>query len=201
MIPPRAIESNLRPFSFLYIGEGYGGFYLQKTYTPTRWMTRSSIANTLARGIRQQMPFCACCKLSLKQWIVVRLLLDCSSLISQTDSSYWPHHWPSWPTSSKQLESEELCKIDELRKEEYDIGTKLGVIVFAVMTNKFLCDWHLRIKFIDDITALDIIPRNGISLLNVVASDIHNFAISHNTKLTLYHQQIKSVSISRGLIL
>ena len=59
---------------------------------------------------------------------------------------------PSWPTGSKQLESEELCRIGELWKEEYPIGTKLGVIVFAVMTNKFLCDWHLRIKFVDDTT-------------------------------------------------
>ena len=42
-------------------------------------------ANTLARDIRQQMPFCTCCKLSMKRWIVVRLLLDCSSLISQRD--------------------------------------------------------------------------------------------------------------------
>ena len=106
---------------------------------------------------------------------------------------------PSWPTGSKQLESEELCQISELWKEEYPTGTKLSVIVFAVMTNKFLCDWHLRIKFVDDTTALEIIPRNSISLLNVFALDINNFAISHNMKLTLYYQQIKSVSISRGI--
>ena len=59
---------------------------------------------------------------------------------------------PSWPTGSKQLESEELCRIGELWKEEYPIGTKLGVIVFTVMTNKFLWHWHLRIKFVDDTT-------------------------------------------------
>ena len=61
---------------------------------------------------------------------------------------------PSWPTGSKQLESEELCRIGELWKEEYPIGTKLGVIVFAVMTNKFLCDWHLHIKFVDEMIPL-----------------------------------------------
>ena len=48
-------------------------------------MTRSTIANTFARDIRQNMPFCTCCKLSMKRWIVVRLLLDCSSLTSQSD--------------------------------------------------------------------------------------------------------------------
>ena len=29
-------------------------------------------------------------------------------------------------------------------------GTKLGVILFAVMTNNLLREWHLRIKFVDD---------------------------------------------------
>ena len=29
-------------------------------------------------------------------------------------------------------------------------GTKLGVILFAVMTNGLIADWPLRIKFVDD---------------------------------------------------
>ena len=54
---------------------------------------------------------------------------------------------------------------------------------FAVMTNNLLRDWHLRIKFVDDTTALEILPRNGISLLNVAVNDIHKFSIEHNMKL------------------
>ena len=70
-------------------------------------------------------------------------------------------------------------------KEGVPQGTKLGVIFFTVMTNKLLSDWHLRIKFVADTTALEIIPRNSISFLSVfsmslTASDIHNFAISLN---------------------
>ena len=61
-------------------------------------------------------------------------------------------------------------------------GTKLGVILFTVMTNK-LTDRRLHIKYVDDTSALEIIPRNSPSLLNVVASDIHNFAIAHNMRL------------------
>ena len=58
------------------------------------------------------------------------------------------------------------------------------MILFAVMTNILLCDWHLRIKFVDDTTALEILPlRNGISLLNVAVNDIHKFSIEHNMKL------------------
>ena len=62
-------------------------------------------------------------------------------------------------------------------------GTKLGVILFTVMTNKLLSDWRLRIKYVDDTSALEIIPRNSTSLLNIVASDIHNFAMTHNMRL------------------
>ena len=40
-------------------------------------------------------------------------------------------------------------------------GTKLGVILFAVMTNNILRDWHLS-KFVDGTTALEILPRRGI---------------------------------------
>ena len=69
----------------MYICEGYGGFYLHAEDLYPYWMTKSTIANTLARGIRQQMPFYTGCKLSMKRWIVVRLLLDCYSLISQRD--------------------------------------------------------------------------------------------------------------------
>ena len=61
---------------------------------------------------------------------------------------------PSWPTGSKQLESEELCRIGYNSKKRSILatGTKLGVTVFAVMTNKFLCEWHLHIQFVDDTT-------------------------------------------------
>ena len=49
------------------------------------------------------------------------------------------------------------------------------MILFAVMTNNPLGDWHLSVKFVDDTTALEILPRNGISLLNVAVNDIHKF--------------------------
>ena len=63
------------------------------------------------------------------------------------------------------------------------IPTKLGVVLFTVMTNKLLSDWRLRIKYVDDTSAREIISRNSPSLLNVVASYIHNFAIAHNMRL------------------
>ena len=57
------------------------------------------------------------------------------------------------------------------------------MILFAVMTNNLLREWHWRIEFVDDTTALEILPRNGNSLLNVAVNDIHKFSIEHNMKL------------------
>ena len=48
---------------------------------------------------------------------------------------------------------------------------------------QFAHDWNLRTKFVDDTSALEIIPRNFISILNNAVADIHNFAIKHNMKL------------------
>ena len=51
-------------------------------------------------------------------------------------------------------------------------GTKLGVILFIIMTNNLLHSWNLRIKFVDDTTAFEIIPRNTVSSLNFAINDL-----------------------------
>ena len=48
-------------------------------------------------------------------------------------------------------------------------GTKLGVTLFAIMINRLLRDWHLRSKYVDDTTVVEIIPRNSISILDLAA--------------------------------
>ena len=62
-------------------------------------------------------------------------------------------------------------------------GTKLGVILFTIMTKNLLANWHLRVKFVDDTSAIEILPRSSISLLNSIVSDIHKFSMDHNTRL------------------
>jgi hypothetical protein len=63
-------------------------------------------------------------------------------------------------------------------------GTKLGVIIlFSVMTNELLTEWRLRTKFVDGTTALEIIPRNSMSLTNIVAYNVNDFAESNDMKL------------------
>ena len=62
-------------------------------------------------------------------------------------------------------------------------GIKLGVILFAIMTNNLSADWHLRVKFVDDMSAIEILPRNSISLLNSIVSGIHKFSMDSNMSL------------------
>ena len=62
-------------------------------------------------------------------------------------------------------------------------GTKLGPILFAIMINDHIPSWGPRAKFVDDLTALEIVPRNSPSLNIYIANKINNFAVSNNMKL------------------
>ena len=61
-------------------------------------------------------------------------------------------------------------------------GTKLGPVLFAVMVNDLVQSWGARIKFVDDLTVLEVVPRNSPSLLNEVADYIHAFAVNDNMR-------------------
>ena len=60
---------------------------------------------------------------------------------------------------------------------------ELSLILFAVMVNDLLSTWGPRAKFVDDLTALEIIPRNSPSLMSYIVSDIQRFAVNNNMKL------------------
>ena len=63
-------------------------------------------------------------------------------------------------------------------------GTKLGPVLFAVMVNDLVQSWSARIKFVvDDLTVLEVVPRNSPSLLNEVVDYIHAFAVNNNMRL------------------
>ena len=62
-------------------------------------------------------------------------------------------------------------------------GTNLGLVSFAFMVNDLVQSWGARIKFVDDLTVLEVVPRNSPSLLNVVVDDIHAFAVNNNMRL------------------
>ena len=62
-------------------------------------------------------------------------------------------------------------------------GTKLGPLLFAIMVNSLLKDWQGRIKYVDNTSALEIIPRCSPSLLPLVVDKIFDFAVSRGMKL------------------
>ena len=56
--------------------------------------------------------------------------------------------------------------------------TKLGVIWFIIMTNG-----NFRIKFVDDTTAFETIPRDSFSLLQFATNDFYSFSEEPRMKL------------------
>ena len=73
-------------------------------------------------------------------------------------------------------------------------GTKLGPLLFAILVNSLLQDWNGRIKFVDDATALEIVPRCSPSLLPILVNDVSQYASSRGMKLN--SKQCKEMIIS-----
>ena len=59
-------------------------------------------------------------------------------------------------------------------------GTKLGPLLFAVMVNDLVSTWGPRAKYVDDLTILEIIPRNCPSYLGYIVNDTELFAFHNN---------------------
>ena len=62
-------------------------------------------------------------------------------------------------------------------------GIKLGLLLFVILIYSLLVEWHGRIKFVDDSSVLEIIPRCSPSLLPNVVNDISNFAANRGIEL------------------
>ena len=59
----------------------------------------------------------------------------------------------------------------------------MGPVLFFVMVNDLVQSWGASINFVDDLTVLEVVPRNSPSLLNVVVDDIHVLAVNNNMRL------------------
>ena len=62
-------------------------------------------------------------------------------------------------------------------------GTKLGPLLFAIMVNDLVSSWVPRAKYVDDLTVLEVVPRNSPSMLNFIVNEIESYAISNNMRL------------------
>ena len=57
------------------------------------------------------------------------------------------------------------------------------LFVLSKLKNKLLRNCHMLSKYVDDNTAIEIIPRNSISILDLVVRGIHEYCIEHKIKL------------------
>ena len=62
-------------------------------------------------------------------------------------------------------------------------GTKLSPILFAVMVDDLVRSWGPRIKYVDDLTILEVIPRNSLSVMKYLVNDVNSFAHCNNMQL------------------
>ena len=62
-------------------------------------------------------------------------------------------------------------------------GTKLSPILFAVMVDDLVRSWGPRIKYVDDLTILEVIPRNSPSVMKHFVNDVNSFAHCINMQL------------------
>ena len=61
------------------------------------------------------------------------------------------------------------------------------------MANDLVQSWGTRIKFVDDLTVLEVVPRNSPPLLNVVVDDINTFTV--NINMHLNPRKCKSMTV------
>ena len=62
-------------------------------------------------------------------------------------------------------------------------GTRLGPLLFAILVNPLLKDWVGRLKFVDDATALEIVPRCSPSVLPLVVDENPKFSSARGMEL------------------
>ena len=74
-------------------------------------------------------------------------------------------------------------------------GTKLGPVLFSVMVNDLVSTWPKRVKYVDDLTILEITTRNSRSptYLNCIVDDIQRF--SHRNNMRLNPAKCKAMTI------
>ena len=56
-------------------------------------------------------------------------------------------------------------------------------MLFAVMVSELVNNCSLRAKFVDDLTMMEVIPRNSPPIMRHIVSDVQEFASNNNMQL------------------
>ena len=62
-------------------------------------------------------------------------------------------------------------------------GTKLAPLLFCILVNRMASNCTNRVKYVDDATVMEFVPRLSPSYLNFTVSDIYSFASSRGMVL------------------
>ena len=81
-----------------------------------------------------------------------------------------------------------MCIRDRPKQSPADNATplqsKLGHLLFAIMVNDLVSLCVPRAKYVDELTVLEVVPRNTPSMLNFIVNEIEPYAISNNMRLS-----------------
>ena len=55
-------------------------------------------------------------------------------------------------------------------------GTRLALLLFAILVNRLVRDWPNRVKYVDDTTLYEVIARCSPSYLPIIADEIYSYA-------------------------
>ena len=53
-------------------------------------------------------------------------------------------------------------------------GTKLAPMLFATLVNRLVAQWTTHIKYVDDTTVFEVVPRCSTSYLRFAVNDIRS---------------------------
>ena len=59
----------------------------------------------------------------------------------------------------------------------------MSPILFAVMVDDLVRSWGPRIKYVDDLTILEVISRNSPSVMKYLVNDVNSFAHCNNMQI------------------
>ena len=62
-------------------------------------------------------------------------------------------------------------------------GTKLAPMLFAILVNRLADQWPARLKYVDDTTVFEVVPRCSTSYLQFAVNDIRSFASDKGMRL------------------
>jgi len=62
-------------------------------------------------------------------------------------------------------------------------GTRLAPLLFAILVNRLVDSWPYRVKYADDTTVFEIIPRCSPSYLPCIVQDLCSYAVNRGMRL------------------